>query len=314
MIKAISVSGFQSLYGVNIELGKFTVIYGESDVGKSSFYRAIRGMLTTDSGDSFISRGTKQAEVVIYLDSDDTVSWVKRRGQSSEYKLNEQVFRRSKQIPAEISQKLRIMPIVVDGERFYPNLRGQFDSLFLLFDSSLKRARVLGSLISNVLLQGIKEANLERNRNEADSRAASDLRDSIERKLGQDWETLETSAKSMEEVSRITENMIDRKEGIDTLLSEVKELKKIIETQIPVLEEEELFEVEKKLSELEDISASKSAVGIASFDVARLDEFFTETTKKMGLLKTELESMKAKLTIQCPSCGKDISLAEVGIE
>ena len=45
MIKAVQVKGYQSLYDIKVELGMFTVIYGESDVGKSAFYRALRGLI-----------------------------------------------------------------------------------------------------------------------------------------------------------------------------------------------------------------------------------------------------------------------------
>jgi len=202
MIEKITVKNYQSLYNVEVELGKFTVLYGNSDVGKSAFYRAIRGLLVGEVGDDFISVETNRTGVSIKKASGAEIVWLKPRGKSSTYMLfqdGEKVkeWRRARQIPRELEVLLQVRPIVVDGDKFYPNLRGQFDPLFLLFESSSKRARVLGSLVSNLLLQGIKSANVERNRNEADIRAVSSLAEDLERKMEVNWANMHMSATAL---------------------------------------------------------------------------------------------------------------------
>ena len=203
MIKKISVRNYQSLYNVEVELGKFTVLYGNSDVGKSAFYRAIRGLLVGEVGDDFISVETNRAGVSIKEASGAEVVWLKSRGKSSTYVLfkdgvKAKEWKRARGLPVELSALLKMEKVSIDGDTFYPNLRGQFDPLFLLFESSSKRARVLGSLVSNFLLQGIRVSNTERNRNEADVRAISSLAEDLERKMEVNWQALADKAAALD--------------------------------------------------------------------------------------------------------------------
>lgn len=206
MIEKITVRNYQSLYNVEVKLGKFTVLYGNSDVGKSAFYRAIRGLFIGEVGDDFISVETNRVGVSIKTTSGKEIVWLKSRGKSSTYVLfsdgvKVKEWRRARQLPKELEVLLQIRPVTVDGDKFYPNLRGQFDPLFLLFESSSKRARVLGSLVSNLLLSGIKTANTERNRNEADIRAIGSLADDLERKMEVNWQALADKAAKLETYS-----------------------------------------------------------------------------------------------------------------
>jgi len=181
-------------------MGKFTVIFGDSDVGKSSVYRAIRGLVTAEDGDTFITKGKPKAGVSLITPTSEVV-WVKPRGKSSTYHLfvdgvKTRDWSRARNLPGELAKQLKFEQVMIDGDKFYPNFRGQFDALFMLFESSGKRARLLGSLVSNLLLKGIKIANLERNRVEADVRAMVDLAGTLEKRLEVNWETLEKKATS----------------------------------------------------------------------------------------------------------------------
>jgi energy-coupling factor transporter ATP-binding protein EcfA2 len=314
MIKAISVKGYQSLYDISLEMGRFTVIYGESDVGKSALYRAIRGLLTTESGDSFISRGEKSSSVHITMNSGDKIAWVKRRGQSSEYVLNGKISRRSKRVPEEIAKVLRITPIVVDGDTFYPNLRGQFDSLFLLFDSSLKRARVLGSLISNVLLTGIRQVNLERNRNEADIRAAGDLKRSLEERLNQNWDGLLTETNSLKETLIVTRKILDRIEEIETVIGEIESLKPYEKLVYSLLSQKDLTSLADLFVMWKEVVEVQVEVEDVLKAINMNDWLMGQTQVEQAKIRVLLDEMKEKLTITCPNCQHPISLMEVGIE
>lgn len=314
MIKTIVVKGYQSLYDISLEMGKFTVIYGESDVGKSSLYRAIRGLLTTESGDAFISRGEKGAFVSLTLDSGEKVTWVKRRGQSSEYTLGNQIYRRSKQIPDEIAKVLRIAPIVVDGDKFYPNLRGQFDSLFLLFDSSLKRARVLGSLISNILLTGIRQVNLERNRNEADIRAAGDLKQSLEDRVSQNWDGLLRETDTLKQTLVVARKILDRIEEIRVVVEEMETLKPYESLIYALLNEKDLVNLVELLDRYSEIAEVVAEVSGEKSSLERNEFLMGKVEKDRDGAKILLDDMKEKLTITCPNCKRPISLVEMGID
>lgn len=186
-IKSIEVTGFQSLYNIRIDLGKFTVIHGESDVGKSAFFRAFRSVLDAESGDSFISHDEKKVSVTLNLSDGRSISWIKQRAKSSSYKLDETIWRNVSSVPKDILKVLRLTEIVVNGERIFPSMQGQFDPIFMLSESSSKRAKILGSIISNILLNGVREANLEKTRNDSDVRGLETTIQQLEKEKDVDW-------------------------------------------------------------------------------------------------------------------------------
>lgn len=220
MIKKISVKNYQSLKKVQVDLGKFTVVFGDSDVGKSALYRAIRGLASAEDGDSFITKGENRTGVAVLLEQENskpvTIAWIKLRGKSSVYSLHNfegiqiKDWRRARSLPGELAEKLRFEQIVVDGDKFYPNFRGQFDPLFLLFETPGKRARVLGSLVSDLLVKGIKAANTERNQNEADIRAVLAVAEDMKKKSEFDWDEIEERVKQVLDAANSIKLTIDK--------------------------------------------------------------------------------------------------------
>lgn len=220
-IREVRVKNYQSLYGVTLQLGNFTVVFGNSDVGKSALYRAIRGLATCEEGDSFISKGKPVAGVSLILSDysgeepyyNKTVVWLKRRSKSSEYYMEvdsspygtqvgdnvhmKKDWKRCRKLPQMLEDVLGMRGISLDGERFYPNFRGQFERPFFLFESSPRKARMLGVLISNILLYAIKLANVKRNRNEADIRALEELVEGFEQRLQFDWDAVSKETKKL---------------------------------------------------------------------------------------------------------------------
>jgi energy-coupling factor transporter ATP-binding protein EcfA2 len=319
MIKRVEVHGYQSLYKVGFDLGLFTVIYGESDVGKSALYRAIRGMVSGESGDSFISKGRKACKVGIVLDTGETVAWVKKETKSGEYvfKAGEdsdiQYFKRSRRLPMEIAKTLRFGEIQIDSDRFFPNFHGQFDPLFLLFESSGKRARLLGSLISNVLLRGIRQANIERNRNEADVRSLDGLISEIDRKKAFDWDDISRRVKSTKKTLATVLEAKSKRIELERLLSRRTTFEKLATFKAKPMTKKRFTDLDKlfqSYTKLHDLLFDRKGTvdGIAAF------KEHIETQK--GLLKewkTHIKKMEKKLVFQCPHCGKDISKLEIDI-
>jgi len=231
MITQIQVKNYQSLYSVSIKLGKFTVIFGDSDVGKSAFYRAIRGLVTAEDGDFFISKGEKRTGVSIITPTSEVV-WLKPKGKSSTYHLfldgvKKKEWNRARQLPSALVKGLKFGQINIDGDKFYPNFRGQFDPLFLLFESASKRARILGSLVSNLLLKGIKLTNVERNRVEADIRVMSALAEEYDSKLSFDWGIYEEKTKKISKQASLVMKQEQRFLDITSLLVKRQKVKDI---------------------------------------------------------------------------------------
>jgi len=315
VIEKICVKGYQSLYDVELEFGRFSVIFGESDVGKSAFYRAIRGLLTTEIGDDYISYGEDKCMVTFVLPCGDRITWTKRKKESSEYSFFEQgktkIYRRAKQIPSEISQILRIFPIIVDGERVYPNLRGQFDRLFLLFDSSSKKARILGSLISNILLEGIRQANIKRNRIEADVRALSDLILDLESRQQFNWDNFLARIKATRVIADRIKLAYTNYGRLVDLAQREQELAVLVGVPVETIPHETLEETRKLYM---FFAILKSADGRREGLQKNLEWIENEITKTDGLIKRAADALdlaKKEMTTPCPYCGKSIHLWEV---
>lgn len=162
MIERIEVRNFQSLYDVEVDLAKFTVIVGASSSGKSAFMRALRTLASNSRGTGFISHGQGQASItargqdwVVTLD----------RGAVNGYKVStpggDEVFTKlGGAVPGRVSEVLGVGP-VTDGSSL--NFADQFDRPYLVAESGQTVARVLGEL-TNVsrIFEAVREANRRR--------------------------------------------------------------------------------------------------------------------------------------------------------
>lgn len=314
-ITDVGIAGYQSLYRVGLKLGQFTVIYGESDVGKSAFYRALRALFTCESGDSFISKGLNKSAVVVRLKSGERVAWVKRRGKSAEYRLSgkngDKSWRRNRALPSELDAKFKIIQLIVDNEKFYPNLRGQFDRLFLLFESSSRRARVLGALISNILLTGIRTANVERNRNEADVRAMESLIEDIDKRDKFNWVTFVSELTSVHKVLTSTSKGIAVHERLQTLLEQRDLLSRWTEFSVDFLKAKFFSDLEKVVQLYLSLHEYVSKWLAVQQEVARYDQLISLILEERTRLHNDMERARKELTITCPHCKKSISILDV---
>jgi len=310
-IKAIGVRNYQSHLETVLSLGNLTIIYGQSDVGKSALYRAFRALVMSEQGDSFISTGTNRTGVSVLLSSGDKISWTKNKGKSGVYRFNEKVWQRSRNLPEEIAKKLRIFPIIVDGEKIYPNLRGQFDSLFMLFESSIKRARILGALISNVLLWGIRRANIERNRNEADVRAMQELVNNLQKAEEFPWDDYIIKAKAVQR--RVSRGLqaVELYTKLVNLKEELARLDKVSKFKATLFSEKKFQNLQKvmglyqKLQELRDYLQSSGEV------LHIYDQKLTFEQSEVIKMQREVEHLKKQLYIVCPKCGYKINRLEI---
>jgi energy-coupling factor transporter ATP-binding protein EcfA2 len=310
-IREIKVRGYQSLYHVELALGDFTVVCGESDVGKSALYRALRAVFTSEEGGDFISVGEKRAQVILTLSTGDQIEWLKEQGKQSQYRMNETYWKRAKGIPDEVQKVLKLFPIVVDGEKFYPNLRGQFDNLFMLFDSSAKRARLLGSLISNFLLRGIKIANLERVRVEADIRAVSDLISGLEARESFDWSGLLLKIGVTKEMLRRISSHLELFQRLIALRSKVCQLSKIVSIKLSFLDSAWLEKTTKLGKAYEDLFSRSLRLTSLSEKVKQLGISLRLGKEELRVLDEKIIAIKKSLILVCPHCKGEIPLWEV---
>lgn len=181
MIKRVRISGFQSLSDIDISLGKFTVIQGRSNSGKSAFIRALRAVVSNGSnlrgtGGSYITHGMPKASIEITQD-DGVVRWVKSPKKTT-YELNGRVFTTGQEVPEQVADFLQLGDLVVDHSNnlkvnvnFQGGARGQgqFEPPFLVVDrAGSYLAKVLSLLTSANLLYAAQALAKK------DSRAKSD--------------------------------------------------------------------------------------------------------------------------------------------
>ncbi len=166
MIQSLHISNFQSLADVSLDLGDWTTLVGESDVGKSAIVRALHAALTNRTGDSFIRHGAKACEVLIALDDEHAIKWTKARGRSGEYSIRERdrpdrnFEKTGGVVPDAVAEKLRVS-LPVGDDAVMPGIQRQHDAPFLLADTPRRRAQVLGEFDGSNLIM-VAEAALRR--------------------------------------------------------------------------------------------------------------------------------------------------------
>ncbi len=155
VLSRIEIRDFQSLYSVELELGRFTVIIGPSNSGKSALLRAIR-MVTAnvDSPTGVVRHGAKSTSVLLTFE-DGRVA-IARGKARSEYQLGDEVYPKAgKTVPEAVEEFLRFAE--VEGERL--SFASQFDRPFLLSEPSTQVAKVFGDLTNvTVLYAAVREA------------------------------------------------------------------------------------------------------------------------------------------------------------
>ena len=167
MLDRIKVKGFQSLRDVDISLGRFTVILGESGCGKSAFIRSVLKLSRNDavggtsSGEDWSHLPPKVANAEVTLDVDGhTVKWVK--GKSNSYVIDgEPLHKVGRGCPDEVQDVLKMRELTFEGtDSYHLNFAQQFDMPFLLDDSGSKVAKILGEITNvNVLYAANRQAN-----------------------------------------------------------------------------------------------------------------------------------------------------------
>jgi DNA repair ATPase RecN len=171
MIETVSIRNWQSLRAVDLDLGQFTAILGDSRQGKSAFMRALAAVASNVTGVDKITKGAKSAAISVRtgdalvtleygkFSNDTAPGWFYRLlvgGKEHKYtKLN-------RSVPKAITDALGINP-VRPGE-VSVNYAGQHDGPFLLTSKPAEVARVLGELTQvDRIFAAVAEANRRRN-------------------------------------------------------------------------------------------------------------------------------------------------------
>ena len=157
MIHNLTIRNYQSIAEAELPLGLFTVIVGDSNVGKSAVIRAFHAFTKIPRGDDYV----RDDETVCHLslDTEEHVFGFTRQGKDSFLIIDDQVFEKLGGItPEYFLDALRLGPVAgLDGTQIALHVQKQFDPLFILAESSRSRASLFSSLTGvGLLLEGIK--------------------------------------------------------------------------------------------------------------------------------------------------------------
>ena len=161
MIEHVAIRSFQSLRRVDLDLGRFTVIVGQSSSGKSALMRAFRAVASNISGTSAITRGADAAAITVRT-GEAAVTLEYSRG-AWRYRLvgpdgEKDYTKLNRSVPEAVTQTLRIAPVPTTGTSI--NFAGQFDRPYLLTESGATVARELGELTNvDTIYAAVREAN-----------------------------------------------------------------------------------------------------------------------------------------------------------
>lgn len=166
MISQVSIRNFQSLKKVDLELGPFTVIVGNSATGKSAFIRALKAVASNVRGTSLVTSGESALSVSVQSETwkitlDKGLSTNSYRVCDISTGTEKEYTKLAGEVPGDVTGLLGIEP-VVDGRSV--NFAGERDQPYLLDESGQQVAKVLGDLTNvSTILEAIREANRRRN-------------------------------------------------------------------------------------------------------------------------------------------------------
>jgi DNA repair ATPase RecN len=157
----VRVRDFQSVADTGIDLGRFTVLLGPSNSGKSAFLRGLRACLRNTIIPGNVRQGTSRALITAWFD--DGAVEIERGKSLSIYRLTRdtvETFTKSgRTVPDDVAAFIAL-PSIADVDATFAF---QFDKPFLLAEPGSQVAGVLGSLTNVALLHAaVREANRRR--------------------------------------------------------------------------------------------------------------------------------------------------------
>lgn len=162
MLTHLRISNIQSLQDIKLKLGRFTVVVGPSNAGKSAVIRAIHALAHNHRGVDIVRHGAKVAQVQADFSSGQVLTW--RRGVRQSYILGDAHFDKiGIEVPQPVADLLlmtkeEIGPVSVDF-----NIARQFDAPFFVGFSAPTRAKVVAFVSGfDRLTEAVERGNAEK--------------------------------------------------------------------------------------------------------------------------------------------------------
>ena len=314
MIDKVEIRNWQSLRDVTLELGRFTVLVGSSNVGKSAVVRALRAVASNVRGSDHISHGEKTTAITVR--TAEHVITLERSGASGRYRLltvatgQEETFTKlGGAVPPQITAALRIAPVPSGGASI--NFADQRDLPYLLASSGAQVARELGELTNaTVIFEAVREAVRRRNAHAGTLRTReADLADVSARATAYLDLPVKLARMSQvdEKVATATElsaRAIRLRAAIEALTGAQEVLARTI---VPVAPDDApLLSAYQRLTQFRSLLGQWVSANRAVADAATQMARHTEAEQR---LTGELHELLVAAG-QCPTCGQKVSVAD----
>lgn len=302
----VHVRDFQSIRRADLALGRFTVVIGPSNVGKSALLRAIRMVVQNIPAPRIVvAHGAKSAKAELLFE-DGKVS-VQRGPSLSVYTLNGDSYPKSGQaVPEDVASFLRF--VEVEGEVL--NFAFQHDLPYLLNASSTTTAKVLGDLTNvNRILEAVREA--ARRRTNVQSRLRVRLEDVEALKdraaefadLPEQQDAIRTARAAWERASQ-ADDLMDAVGGQVGVVQAADEALAALEAE-PALPSIDLGSIEGKMGRLVMLTQLIKKVREAGTDEATARSEFASIEQDLATLDQEHHEMLREAGT-CPVCGQTV--------
>jgi exonuclease SbcC len=302
----VHVRDFQSIRRADLPLGRFTVVMGPSNVGKSALLRAIKMVVANVPAPRIVvSHGAKSAKAELLFE-DGKVS-VQRGTNLSVFTLNGDSYPKSGQVvPEDVANFLRF--VEVEGEVL--NFAFQHDLPYLLNASSTTTAKVLGDLTNvNRILEAVREA--ARRRTNVQSRLRVRLED-VESLKGRaaEFADLPEQQDAIRSARAAWERAVqadDMQEAIGAQVGVVQaadEALAVLEAE-PALPSIDLGSIEEKMGRLMTLTQLIKSVKESGTDEATARSEVASIEQDLATLDQEHHEMLRKAGT-CPLCGQTV--------
>lgn len=310
MISRIEIRNYQALHHVELELGRFTVIVGPSDSGKSATMRALRMLTSNQRGNAFITTGERVATVAATTDH-GTVTL--KRGKTTkddsyvilptDHPEQQKTYTKlNGEVPEEVSAFIGIRP------KDPINYAGQFDKPYLLDETGGTSATVLGGLTNvSVIFNAARESNTRklnsakmlRTRNED----LTEIRERIEfyRPLKTQLAAMEQAEGHIERARKLT-SMLERLQSATSALEAAEQIIAKL-TPLAAVEVPSLARIEKIRAMADRLDQLTEQLSSAQFrnknSADQLTQALTDITSAQQRYIDQLTEAGT-----CPTCGQ----------